>query len=273
VQDGPRQPRAAPGPQLTATSVARLRERLRDGPPLVGTFLKLPALESVDIAASAGFDLAVIDREHSQLAEAQSLALVRHAAAIGLPALVRIPGVDAAAINRLLEAGAAGIQLSSLRAARERDALVAATRYAPDGSRSVSLAHPGADYGGTPLATYLEQSKGGALLVGQIETATTADPLADLLTGLDAAFIGTTDLSVDLGRPGMLEDERVRGRVAEIAAAAAKAKVALGVWVANADALASLKRATLRYVLVGSDLQLLRAGLAGVVGSARRVLA
>lgn len=238
----------------------------------MGTFLKLPALESVDIAKSAGFDLAVVDREHSQLAEAQSLALVRHGAAIGLPMLVRMPAADAAAINRLLEAGAAGIQLSSLRAARERDALVAATRYAPEGTRSVSLAHPGADYGGTPLAAYLEQSRGGPLLVGQIETATTADPLGDLVRGLDAAFIGTTDLSVDLGRPGMLDDPRVRARVVEIAAAAASAKVALGAWVANADALASLKDAALRYVLVGSDLQLLRAGLATAAAAARRAL-
>jgi len=188
-------------------------------------------------------------------------------------AIVRIPAVDAGYVNRLLEAGAAGIQLSSLRARGERDALVAATRYPPDGTRSVSLAHPAADYGAVPLAAYLEKSKGGPLLVGQIETATTIDPLDVLLAGLDVAFIGTTDLSVDLGRPGALDDERVRARVAEIAGAAERTSVALGAWVASAEALATLRPSKPRYVIVGSDLQLLRAGVSSAVASTRRALA
>jgi len=258
---------------VTAAPASRLRERLRTGAPIVGTFVKIAALETIDIASSAGFDVIVVDGEHAQLGQSECLALVRHAAALGLPAIVRIPAVDAGYVNRLLEAGAAGIQLSSLRARGERDALVAATRYPPDGTRSVSLAHPAADYGAVPLAAYLEKSKGGPLLVGQIETATTIDPLDVLLAGLDVAFIGTTDLSVDLGRPGALDDERVRAHVTEIAGAAERASVALGAWVASAEALATLRPSKPRYVIVGSDLQLLRAGVSSAVASTRRALA
>lgn len=255
------------------TPASRLRERLRTGPPIVGTFLKIAALETVDIASSAGLELVIVDGEHAQLDQSQCLGLVRHAAAVGLPAIVRIPAVDAGYLNRLLEAGAAGIQLSSLRARSDRDALIAASRYPPEGTRSVSLAHPAADYGAVPLVAYLEMSKGGPLLVGQIETATTVDPLDELLPGLDVAFIGTTDLSVDLGRPGMLDDERVRVRTTEIAGAAERAGVALGAWVASAEALGALAGMRLRYVIVGSDLQLLRAGVASAVASTRRALA
>jgi len=255
-----------------ASHATRLRERLQGGPPLVGTFVKLPALESVDLVRSLGFDLAVVDGEHSQLDEGAILSLLRHGAALDLPMLVRTSSRDAGSLNRLIEAGAAGIQLSTLRARAERDALISATRYAPDGTRSVSLAHPAADYSGISLAQYLERSKEFPLLVGQIETASTVDPLPEVLRGLDAAFIGTTDLSVDLGRPGMLDDERVTGRVSEIAAAASSAGVALGAWVANADALAKLGDARFRYVLVGSDLQSLRAGLSTVASAARKAL-
>jgi 4-hydroxy-2-oxoheptanedioate aldolase len=258
---------------IAPTPASRLRERLRSGPPIVGTFLKIAALETVDIASSAGLDCVIVDGEHAQLDQSQSLGLVRHAAAVGLPAIVRIPAVDAGYVNRLLEAGAAGIQLSSLRARSDRDALIAAARYPPEGPRSISLAHPAADYGAVPLGAYLEMSKGGPLLVGQIETATTVDPLDELLPGLDVAFIGTTDLSVDLGRPGMLDDERVRARTKEIAGATERAGVALGAWVANAEALGALSGMRLRYVIVGSDLQLLRAGVASAVASTRRALA
>lgn len=255
-----------------AAHATRLRERLRSGPPLVGTFVKLPALESIDLARSVGFDLAVVDGEHSQLDEGAILSLLRYGAALDFPMLVRTPSRDAGSLNRMLEAGAAGLQLSSLRACAERDALVSATRYAPDGTRSVSLAHPGADYSAIPLAQYLERSKQFPLLVGQIETASTADPLPELLRGLDAAFIGTTDLSVDLGRPGMLDDPRVTDRVGEIAAAASGAGVALGAWVHSPAALGKLGDARFRYVLVGSDVQALRAGLSVVPSAARLAL-
>ena len=255
-----------------ASHATRLRERLRSGPPLVGTFVKLPALESIDLVRSVGFDLAVVDAEHSQLDESAILSLLRYGAALDFPMLVRTPSRDAGSLNRMLEAGAAGIQLSTLRACAERDAIVSATRYAPDGTRSVSLAHPAADYSAIPLPQYLEKSKQFPLLVGQIETASTIDPLPEILRGLDAAFIGTTDLSVDLGRPGMLDDPRVAERVAEIGAAASRADIALGAWVHSPAALGTLGGARFRYVLIGSDLQALRAGLSVVPSAARMAL-
>src|SRR6185312_8248743 len=96
-----------------AGAASSLRERL-GGERLVGTFVKLPALESIDVCA-ASLDFCVVDYEHSQLSEADVLRLVRHAAAVGFPAVVRLPEVDRGLVNRLLEGGAAGIQLSSVR--------------------------------------------------------------------------------------------------------------------------------------------------------------
>jgi 4-hydroxy-2-oxoheptanedioate aldolase len=225
-----------------------------------GLFVKLPGTEVVDVAAAAGFDFIVVDREHSQLGEADALRLVRHAHARGLPAVVRVPEVDRGAVNRLLEAGAAGIQLSTVRTAHQVRALRAATRYAPGGDRSVSLAHPVARYGGTALRDYLdERAADPPLLVGQIETAATEDPLDEILAaGLDVAFIGTTDLSVDLG----LAADRVTERVEEIAAAAEAAGVELGAF--------GLDDPRVTYEVAGSDVALLRAAAAALYAEGAR---
>jgi 4-hydroxy-2-oxoheptanedioate aldolase len=67
---------------------ADLREALRER-RIAGTFVKLPALEVIEIAA-AELDFVVVDLEHSQLAEADALRLVRHAWALGFPAVVRL---------------------------------------------------------------------------------------------------------------------------------------------------------------------------------------
>src|SRR5919199_1056034 len=63
-----------------AGRASSLRGRLREG-RLVGTFVKLPALESIEICA-AQLDFVVVDLEHSQLDEGDALRLVRHAAAL-----------------------------------------------------------------------------------------------------------------------------------------------------------------------------------------------
>lgn len=218
-----------------------------------GLFLKLASTEVVDVVARAGWDFAVVDLEHSQLSEGDARALVRHAAAIGLPALVRIPEVDRGAVNRLLEAGAAGIQLSTVRRVAQVAALRSATRYAPTGTRSVSLSHPQAGYGATALADYLaEQAARPPLVVAQIETAETDDPLDDIMAARpDVAFVGVTDLTVDAG----LDAARVTARVEQVAAAAERAGVALGAF--------GLDDPRVVYDLASSDLALLRTAVAG----------
>jgi 4-hydroxy-2-oxoheptanedioate aldolase len=225
-----------------------LREALGER-RLAGTFLKLPALEVVEIAA-AGLDFAVVDLEHSQLSEADALRLVRHAWALGFPAVVRLHELDRALVNRLLEAGAAGIQLSSVRRSAEVAALRDACLYAPGGTRSISLAHPLARYGATSLRDYLAEQE-PPLVVAQIETAATDDPLEEILgAGADVAFVGVTDLSVDLG----LDAARVGARIREIADAAAAAGVVLGGFGADER---------WRYAVASSDLALLREAYAG----------
>lgn len=241
---------------------SELRTALAAGRRVYGTFVKLPTIDSVELVAAAGFDFVVVDLEHSSLGEADALALVRHASALGLPAMVRIPTVDTAVVNRLLESGAAGLQLSMLRCVEQRDELIAASRYAPAGRRSISLANSSAGFGATPLADYLlREVADPPLLVGQIETVET-DPFDQLLPGLDVCFVGTTDLSIDLG------GVPVADQVDRIAAAAAAAGVAFGGWTATARGAADLGLGRATYRVVGSDLQILSAGLRGSLNDA-----
>jgi 4-hydroxy-2-oxoheptanedioate aldolase len=250
-----------------------LRAKLASGIPagpndaarraVCSTFVKLGSLEVIDVLAASGLDAVVIDLEHSQLDEAAARLLARHASHIGLPAVVRIPEIDRGAINRLLEAGAAGIQLSSVTTRRQVDALLAACRYPPAGERSVSLAQPAAAYGRAGIGAYLAAAAPGPLVVIQIETAGTDDPLERILGGVDVAFVGLTDLSVDVGAPGQLDSPPVAKRIAEIAAAAQRAegRPAFGGWVPSLEAAGPLAAHGARYITAGSDLTMLAAAV------------
>ena len=214
-----------------------------------GVFLKVPTTEVVDLVRATGFDFAVVDLEHSQLAEADALRLIRHGYVVGFPMLARIPSAERGVVNRLLEAGAAGIHLSTVRRADEVRALRAACRYGPRGTRSISLAHPGGRYGAMSLREYLDAQGDGPRVIPQIETAETDDPLEEIAAEADVLFIGPMDLAVDVE----LDDDRLSARIDEIAAAADAAGVPLGAF--------GLDDPRIRYLAVSTDLGLLRTAL------------
>ena len=243
---------------MIETPSSRLRALLASGATIWSTFVKIPALEVVDLLHLAGLDAMVVDLEHSQLSDSEARRLVRHAAALGLPAMVRLPSVDSGLVNRFLEAGAVGIQLSTVTARSQVDELLAACRYPPAGTRSLSLAQPAAGYGEDTVEGHLAKTKEGPFTVVQIETAKTDDPLPAIIAGTDVAFAGTTDLAVDLGVRGP-DDPAVTQAVSTLADAvtAAGPPTVLGGWASSVGSAKPLLSLGARYLTLSSDLALL----------------
>ncbi len=241
-----------------ASIAAQLRTKMNSR-SVLGTFVKLGRREVVEILALAGLDFAICDLEHSQITEAEAGHMITAARSCGLPVIVRAAGFDSGEINRLLEAGAAGIQLPQVQTREQVAAFRTACKYPPEGSRSVSLAQPEAGYGSEPLTEYLARSNREVLLVGQLETREMQQPLTALLDGLDVAFIGSLDLTVDMGVPGKLEDPQVQQRLREIETAAATANIHLGIYADSPARAAQAAAAGYRMIALSSDLGALAA--------------
>lgn len=241
---------------------AGLRSRLAGADPALGTMVKIDDFSVLDIARSAGFDFVVIDGEHSQVGDSGISRLLRYSLALRLPAMVRMAALDPGVVNRALEAGAVGIQLSNVNSRKQVDDLIDATRYAPGGTRSISLAHPGADHGGTPIADYLDdEAKQPPLLVVQIESPHLLDPLDDIIAGVDVAFHGPTDMSVALGLGGATDHEAYLRERLRLGDAALKASVPTGSWISDPSAIGTCADRGERYIAIGSDLQILGKGM------------
>ena len=232
------------------TPAATLRNKLASK-PVFGTFLKLGRREVVEVLAHAGLDFVICDLEHAQISEQEAGTVILAGINCGLPVIVRLPEFNAGLINRLLEAGAAGIQLPQVRTRRDVESFRDAMKYPPEGQRSISLAQPAANYGGEPLADYIQRANHEVLLVGQLESRQ-LEPLEELVRGLDVAFIGTLDLSVDMGKP--LDHPDVQQRLHEIERAAIAAKVHLGIYADSPARAAQAAAAGYRYIAISSDL-------------------
>jgi 2-keto-3-deoxy-L-rhamnonate aldolase RhmA len=222
--------------------------------PVIGTFLKLPRPEVVEVLALAGLDFLICDTEHGQISETDAAAVIQAGRSAGIAVTVRVPTLQRGQVNRLLEAGAAGIQLSGVTSRASSLELRGLTSYPPEGSRSVSTAQPAARYGTIPLAEYLVDSNTATLRIGQLESAVYADPVEDIVAELDVAFLGVLDLSVDLGCPGDTAGREVRAVVERIERAANATNTPLGTFAGTPDDARRALDAGYRYIALSSDL-------------------
>jgi 2-keto-3-deoxy-L-rhamnonate aldolase RhmA len=241
------------------TPAAQLHHKLTQG-PCFGTFVKLGRREVIEILARAGLDFVICDLEHSQITEKEAGIMILVGLKCDLPVIVRLPHFEPGLINRLLEAGAAGIQLPQIETKAQSIAFQQSCKYPPRGVRSISLAQPAAGFGAEPLVEYIQRANDEVLLVGQLEGKQREDSTEDLIRGLDIAFIGTLDLTLDMGVPGKLDDPAVQGRVRDIERAAISAKVHLGIYADSVARALQAAAAGYRFIALSSDTSALSAG-------------
>jgi len=104
-----------------------------------------------------------------------------------------------------MDAGAHGIVVPMVNSSEEAAKAVAATRYAPLGTRGVGLAR--AQAYGEKFEEYLEWQKNDPVVIVQIEHIDAVNNLESILStdGVDGYIIGPYDLSCSMGLAGEFE--------------------------------------------------------------------
>lgn len=240
------------------------RARLHAGQPLLtGPFLGVPSPMVVEIACGSGPDFVCIDMEHGPISPETGENMVRAAAVHRVPALVRVPGVDAVAIGQALDWGAVGVLVPRVNTAAEAEAVVEAARYPGQGSRG---AGPGRASGyGRNIGAELARAQAETVVAIQIETVAALNNLAAILAvpGVDLIFVGPGDLGVGLGAQGRAAE--LPGIIAAILDDCAAAGRAAGIFTmtrAGLDPYAG----RIALGIVGSDTTVLVAGFDGAFG-------
>lgn len=126
----------------------------REQAPL-GTWVKLPTVESVELMALAGFDFVVIDLEHSPMTLESAATLIAVARGRGTCPLVRVPDHSPAWIQRCLDAGASGILAPHVDTVDQARSVARSARFEPAGTRGVGPTSRAGDWGLRPLDDYL----------------------------------------------------------------------------------------------------------------------
>lgn len=234
-----------------------LGDRLRSGEPLMGTFVKSSDPNVAEALAAAGFDLLIADLAHSTLGLRDAEAVARAADAHGVPVLVRIEPGDLGLAGRILEAGAAGIQVTDVATVELLAELRTAAAFPPHGRRGLSLSHRAGRFGLRPAAELIDAE---ALVVAQLESRAGLDDLEALLaapTPPDAWFLGPTDLAVDLGHRGDTDHPEVAASLDRALEAIRGAGIPAGIFASSGAAARAWHQRGAGLVALSSDLALL----------------
>jgi 2-dehydro-3-deoxyglucarate aldolase len=234
------------------------RRRLLARERLIGCWLSLGSPITTEVVGVAGFDWLLLDAEH---APNDVLSLIPQLMALKDSAsapVVRPPWNDTVVIKRLLDAGCHNFLIPFVETAEQARAAVAATRYPPAGVRGVSVSQRSNRYGAVP--DYFASINEQVAVVVQIESRAGVAAAAEIaaVEGIDALFIGPSDLAAAYGHLGNPAHAEVQAAIAAVHAAAQAAGKATGILSpVEADARRYLDMG-MSLVAVGSDLGVLR---------------
>lgn len=169
-----------------------------------GLFISGEGENLVEMAGLAGFSYVVLDGEHGSV-WANLPSHIRAARLHQLGIVVRVPRGRVDAMAQALDWGADIILAPGASGAAEVQEAVSAVHYPPEGQRGLAFSIPAAQYGWEGPA-YLERARRAPRLWVQVETREALEAVEEWAQwpGIDALFVGPTDLSMELGEEGRL---------------------------------------------------------------------
>jgi 2-keto-3-deoxy-L-rhamnonate aldolase RhmA len=195
-----------------------LRADMRAGKPLAGCTISGYSPDQVEVLGLLGYNFVFIDSEHWPLNDRELLGMITAGDAVGLPCLVRVRENSPAAIQRVMDSGAAGVIVPDVYDAAQARKVIDAVKYSPIGNRGLSTTRA-SGYGLTMgLADYVRYANEKSVVVCQIESKEALANMQEIvaLDEIDIAFIGTTDLSHSMGFTGQRDNPVVAEAVRDI---------------------------------------------------------
>ena len=249
-----------------------VKEKLRNGGVAVGAWMSILNPSAARIVASSGLDWVLFDTEHGPPSFETVDGLVRAVGGAGALPLVRVVWNDINAIKQALDTGAYGVIVPWVNTKEEAERAVTYCRYQPEGLRGCAPGRAASAWG-VSSAEYLKIANDEVLVVVQIETTKAMENIEEVVSveGVDATFIGPSDLSASMEHRGEYFHPEVVNAMERVVDACQSSSVAPGIaFGRGVDHLNSLIEMGFRFIGVGSDTGFLATGCRETLAKIRR---
>ena len=177
-----------------------LKQKIINGKNVLGVFLGFYSPALIEMIGYSDYDFVVIDDEHGAFSHAEIEDMVRAAELVGLAPIIRV-SYDASSIQKALDRGASGIQVPMVNTKEDAQMVVKRAKFPPLGQRGAAFSIRAARFGKDGGESYFHEADENVLICVHIETPEAVQNFKEIMSvpGIDMAFIGSTDLSVNMG--------------------------------------------------------------------------
>lgn len=247
----------------------RLRTLWKEDRAVLNGWLAIPDSFSAEVMARQGWDSLTVDLQHGVVDYQKMVTMLQAISTTETVPVVRVPWLEPGILMKALDAGAQAVICPMVNTREDAQKLVAWTSYAPRGTRSFGPVRAAMVLG----ADYPTAANDHIVRFAMIETAQALDNLESILSveGLDAIYIGPSDLSLSLGCKPVFDD--VEPKAAQAIAHIVERARAHGVVAGIHNGLPRVAKARIdlgfRFVTLGSDARMLISGSQDLLGSMR----
>jgi 4-hydroxy-2-oxoheptanedioate aldolase len=197
---------------------SRIKEGLKNKDVVFGTWAQMNSPEFCEIAARSGMDFVIVDMEHGAFGIDSAVNMIRAVEAGGAAPIVRVPDASRSGILKALDAGAAGILVPNVDNKTMVEEIVAATKFAPTGTRGACPCTRATAHGVEEWGSYVDWCERNLVVGALVETPEGLRNFEEIISvpGLDIIALGPFDLSQALGRNGDWKHPEVRQKQEEL---------------------------------------------------------
>lgn len=211
---------------LGISKLNKIRIKLKNSKPTIGTWQQIPDPSISEILANAGYDWIAIDLEHGAINLNQLPNLFRAIEVSDCFPFARVSEPTQISCRQSLDAGAKGIIIPMIENSNQLEKLIASCCYPPKGNRGVGYTRSNI-YGKNFDESIKENNP---LIIAQIENINAVNNINEILLvdGLDAVIIGPYDLSASIDRTGEFSSAEYVSLIKKIREACIKNNIPYG---------------------------------------------
>ena len=244
-----------------------IKNKLKKGIPVIGTWSVIPSPIVTDIIASTGIDFIIIDAEHGPISfsEAQEMAIACESR--GVSPIMRVGGVIEADILKALDIGMHGVQIPNVTNRGDVKSIINYSKYPPVGDRGFSPFTRAGNYSIENSKTHTSTSNANTLIGINIEGEEGINNLDQILSvdGLDIVFVGLFDLSKALGIPGDVDNPKVEKLLREVTQKILDSGKYPGTIATSKEKMKSYISIGIKYLLYLVDCEMLRSSYSEII--------
>lgn len=158
-----------------------------------------------------GFHGCWLDQEHAGITYEKIALASACARANSFDTFVRMAMTGYAQATQNLEAGAGGLMAARVESASHAEEFMNWVKFPPRGRRGLNVNGRDGDYGGITLSQFTARANDAHVAIVQIETLGALEQADEIaaIDGVDALFVGPSDMSLELGVLGQYENEKL----------------------------------------------------------------